>query len=266
MYRTAMIDLDSKRALVCGSTQGIGLACARAFARCGAEVTLLARDESALAAALQSLERPSGQRHALLRADFHNPDAVRCAASDHVAASGPIHILLNNTGGPPAGPVLDAAPDAFRLAFAQHLLCNQFLVQALVPGMKSLGYGRILNIISTSIKQPIRGLGVSNTIRGAVASWSKTLAEELGPFGITVNNILPGATLTGRLRAIIAARAKRAGVDETVVEEEMKREIPLRRFAEPEEVAMAACFLASPAAAYVSGINLPVDGGRTLCL
>jgi 3-oxoacyl-[acyl-carrier protein] reductase len=261
-----MVDLDGKRAIVCGSTQGIGLACARELARLGAEVHLLARSEESLARACGTLDRSRGQSHSTLRADFDEPDQVREAVRAHVESRPAVHILVNNTGGPPGGPMFEAEPAAFTRAFAQHLICNQILVQALVPGMKELGYGRILNIISTSIKQPIRGLGVSNTVRGAVASWAKTLAEELGPFGITVNNVLPGATLTGRLKALIATWAQRAGVTDEEMQERMKREIPLRRFAEPEEVAAAVCFLASPAAAYVNGINLPVDGGRTLSL
>jgi len=139
-------------------------------------------------------------------------------------------------------------------------------VQAVLPGMKRAGYGRIINIISTSVKQPIPGLGVSNTIRGAVANWAKTLAGELGPFGITVNNVLPGATCTARLDALIEGKAKKAGVTVAEIGEQMKAAIPARRFAQPEELACAVAFLASPSAGYINGINLPVDGGRTSCL
>lgn len=179
---------------------------------------------------------------------------------------GPVHILVNNTGGPPSGPLIEAEPQAFERAFANHVISNQLLVQAVLPGMKSSGYGRIINIISTSVKQPIPGLGVSNTIRAAVANWAKTLAGELGPFGITVNNVLPGYTDTARLGSLIQARAQRSGVPEDAVRREMISQIPLGRLARPEEIAAAVVFLASPDASYISGINLPVDGGRTQCL
>jgi len=178
----------------------------------------------------------------------------------------PVHILVNNTGGPPAGLAVDASFEQFLQAFNNHLLCNQALVQAVVPGMRRLRYGRIINIISTSVKQPIPGLGVSNTIRAAVANWAKTLATELGPDGITVNNVLPGMTETERLRSLIATRAAQSNRTEADVSQSMKDEIPLRRFAVPAEIAAAVAFLASPAASYINGINLPVDGGRTQSL
>jgi len=132
--------------------------------------------------------------------------------------------------------------------------------------MKAEKYGRIINVISTSVKQPIPNLGVSNTIRGAVASWAKTLAGELGEFGITVNNVLPGFTMTQRLTSIIENNAKKSGATIEEVEMKMRNETPTRRFAEASEVANAIAFLASPAASYINGINLPVDGGRTACL
>lgn len=262
--------LSGKRALVCGSTRGIGRACAFELARLGAQVTLLARDEEALRKVRDELPAtdtsPTAPRHDYLRADFADPSSVRSAVAGHLQRTGPIQILLNNTGGPPAGPVFGADPDAFHAAFSSHLICNQLLSQALVPGMKESGYGRIINIISTSVKQPLKDLGVSNTIRAAVANWAKTLAGELAPFGITVNNVLPGSTMTGRLQSIIQARARAAGVPVEEIEREMKREIPSGRFGTPEEIAAGVGFLATPAASYITGINLPVDGGRTLSL
>jgi len=251
--------LDGKRALVCGSTQGIGRATAEAFAAAGAEVTLLARDAVRLAEVAASLP---GGGHATLAGDFSEPERVGAMVREHVEITGPIEILVNNTGGPPSGPVTDAVGAQFLAAFNAHLLCNHLLAQALLPGMREAGYGRIINIISTSVKQPIRGLGVSNTIRGAVASWAKTLAGEVGRHGITVNNVLPGATLTGRHHALIQARSAKTGVPIADIEEAMLGEIPLGRFADPSEIAAAALFLASPAGAYITGINLPVDGGR----
>jgi 3-oxoacyl-[acyl-carrier protein] reductase len=257
------IDLTGKCALVCGSTQGIGWAAAVELANLGASLILLARDEEKLKQKTGELPVVAGgQRHAYGVADFSRPETVGRAAQqivrDHI-----IHILVNNTGGPPAGSALEAMPEAYLQAFNSHLICNQLLVQAVVPGMKQEGYGRIINIISTSVKIPIRGLGVSNTVRAAVANWAKTLSMELGPFGITVNNVLPGATQTGRLDSLIRDMAVRSGRTEEEVRKKMVEEIPAGRIGKPEEVASAIAFLASPAAAYINGINLPVDGGRT---
>lgn len=259
------LNLKGKNALVCGSTQGIGKAIAEELANLGASITLLARNEEKLEEVKNSLFRSSGQLHKTLVADFSTPSLLKTVLEEHIAEN-TYHILINNTGGPPGGQAIDAQLDEFVRAFQQHLLCNQILAQTLVPGMKQATYGRIINIISTSVKMPIQGLGVSNTIRGAVGNWSKTLANELGQFGITVNNILPGATATQRLSSIIENKAKKLGKSAEEVEEEMKSEIPAHRFADPSEVAAAAAFLATPAASYINGINVPVDGGRTGCL
>jgi 3-oxoacyl-[acyl-carrier protein] reductase len=254
--------LEGLKAIVCGSTQGIGRACAIEMARHGAEITLMARDSAALERVQSELPATHGQAHHYLVADFTGPEAVRSRARDHVAASGPTHILLNNTGGPPAGPVAEAEADDLLAAFTQHVVCNQTLMGAVVPGMREAGYGRIINIISTSVIQPIQGLGVSNVIRGAVANWARTLAGELGPHGITVNNILPGYTRTARLDSLIQGRARRTGSTVAEIEQQMTGAVPLRRFATPEELGAVAAFLASPAASYLNGVNLPVDGGR----
>ena len=259
-----MPELDGKHALVCGSTQGIGLACATELARAGARITLLARNREQLEQVRSGLPHAgTGNPHQYLVADFAHPDTVRAVVTEGLGRFGPVHILVNNTGGPPAGPVVEATDQQFLSAFSSHLLCNQVLAQATLPGMKAQGYGRVVNIISTSVKQPIRNLGVSNTIRGAVASWAKTLAGEVGQFGITVNNVLPGATMTGRHHSLIRLKSEATGKSEEEIERGMKAEIPLGRFAAPEEIAAAVVFLASPAASYITGINLPVDGGRT---
>lgn len=256
------LSLTGKRAVVCGSTQGIGKAAALELAALGASVTLVARDKAKLKEALKELPRQKGQEHNSLAVDFNFPERLQSSLEKFTATS-LAHILVNNSGGPPAGPVFSASLDEFTKAFANHLLCNQVLVQALVPGMKKEKYGRIINVISTSVKVPIRGLGVSNTIRGAVANWSKTLSAELGPFGITVNNVLPGASMTGRLESIIRDRSVKQKKSRELVIEEMISEIPAGRISSPAEVAAAIAFLATPAAAYINGINLPVDGGRT---
>ncbi|MCW5521132.1 SDR family oxidoreductase [Aureitalea sp. L0-47] len=259
------LDLTNKNALVCGSTAGIGKASARQLAAMGATVTLVARNEEKLKETLIELPFEAGQKHDYVVADFSNSKEVKekigKACQDKI-----FHILINNTGGPKGGPIFSAETDEFTNAFEQHLVNNHILAQAVVPGMKKADYGRIINIISTSVKQPIDGLGVSNTIRGAVASWAKTLANELGPHGITVNNVLPGFTATDRLDDIIAKASKRLNKTEAEASEWMKTLVPARRFAQPGEVANAVAFLASEAASYINGINLPVDGGRTKSL
>lgn len=256
------LDLRGKRAVVGGSTQGIGKAAALELATLGASITLLARNESALQSTLSELSVTSGQKHDYLVADFGFPDQVKTQIHRYVEKS-TIHILVNNTGGPPAGPAFDAKPEEFISAFNNHLICNQLLVQAVVPGMKAAAFGRIINVISTSVKIPLKGLGVSNTIRGAVANWSKTLSVELAPFGITVNNVLPGTTMTGRLDSLIRSKAEKSGKTYEQIKAEMIAEVPAGRISEPHEVAAAIAFLATPAAGYINGINVPVDGGRT---
>ena len=259
--------LTNKVAFVCGSTQGIGLASAIGLAEAGASVVLAARDADRLAVARQRLVRRSDtQRHDFVVANFAEPETVRAAADRWIAEHGTIHILVNNTGGPPGGPITAARPEEFLAAFRSHLVANHLLSQAVIPGMQAASYGRIINIVSTSVKQPIKGLGVSNTTRGAVASWAKTLAGEVAPFGITVNNVLPGSTRTGRLDTILDARARATGLSREAVEADMKSEIPMGRFGEPEEIAAAVVFLASPGASYITGVSLPVDGGRTTAL
>lgn len=260
------IDLSGKRAVVCGSTQGIGKAIAIQLAEAGASVILIARNEEALRNVLREMPAKKNQNHNFIVADFSDPVSLKLKLHNFVSENPPVHILVNNTGGPKAGEVLLADTSEFVQAFSGHLICNQLLVQALADGMKKEKYGRIINIISTSVKQPIKGLGVSNTIRGAVASWSKTLAGELAPFGITVNNILPGATKTERLYTLFENRSKASGKLVGEVKADWLTEIPAGRFAEPREIAYAAAFLASEFAGYINGVNVPVDGGRTACL
>lgn len=248
------MSLKGKTALVAGSTQGIGFASAEALASLGANCVLIARKEEALKQAVVKLDTSQGQAHQYLVADFSQPTTVEAAVSSFVKNQ-TVHILVNNSGGPPEGMIVDAKPEQFLAAFNQHLICNHILATLVIPGMKAAGYGRIINIISTSVKIPLKNLGVSNTIRGAVASWAKTMANELAPFGITVNNVLPGSTSTARLESMIGNKSE--------VEQKMLNDIPAKRFGKPEEIAAMVAFLASPAASYVDGTSIPVDGGRT---
>jgi len=258
--------LLNKTALVCGSTQGIGKATAQKLSSMGANLILIARDETKLKNTLSELDTSVGQKHTYLVADFSKPSELKTIITNFINVGNKINILINNTGGPKGGPIIEATTDEFLNTFNQHLICNHILVQAIYPGMIESGYGRIINVISTSVKQPLPNLGVSNTIRGAVASWSKTLAGELGQYGITVNNVLPGATNTIRLQGIAEAKSAKTGESVTDIFEEMAGESPMKRIAEPEEVAAAIAFLASPEASYINGINVPVDGGRTKSL
>lgn len=257
------ISLKGKSALIAGSTQGIGKAAALQIAHQGARVILIARNESKLKEVLQELNDISNEKHGYIVADFSDYSKLQNALSEKLSTFEPINILVNNTGGPDAGQAIDADVADYLSAFQMHLLCNHILVKSVLEGMKKSGFGRIVNVISTSVKQPLPNLGVSNTIRGAVANWSKTLANELGEFGITVNNVLPGATATNRLTAIVEKKSKETGKSIEDLIWQMGQAAPLNRVGQPEEVANAICFLASPAASYISGINLPVDGGRT---
>lgn len=259
------LSLKGKKALVGGGSKGIGKAAAIELALLGADVTIVARDEESLKAAILDLDTSKGQQHGYLVADFSDANLLR-ENMERFSAGKEFSILVNNTGGPPPGKANEAKLEEYIQAFNNHLLCNQVMVQALLPGMKSSGYGRIINVISTSVKQPLDNLGVSNTIRGAVANWAKTLANELGRFGITVNNVLPGATHTGRLQSIIERQAGQKGLSTQEVLHEFEGEVPLGRVGRPEEIGAAIAFLASPAAAYINGVNLPVDGGRTKSL
>ncbi len=252
--------------MVCGSTQGLGWASAYELSLLGAHVVLMARNEEKLQEAVKKLDTSKGQQHDYLVADFNDVNHVNDAIQKYITAGNTAHILINNSGGPAGGTVLNAQLQEFVQAFNNHLLCNHALATALIPGMKNAGFGRIINIISTSVKQPIQGLGVSNTIRAAVANWSKTLATEVGPFGITVNNVLPGFTKTTRADYVISKKAVDTGKSPEEVMQELVAEIPARRIGNPEEFGAAVAFLCSPAAAYINGINLPVDGGRTGCL
>jgi len=260
------LDLTGRHALVCGASEGIGRASAIELAALGANVTVLARSADKLEALAAGLPRThDAQQHAWRSVDMLDTDALRETA-EALVAEAPVQILVNNSGGPPGGPAHAASAAAFENAFRQHLLAGQALLQAVLPGMRASGYGRLVNVISTSVKEPIAGLGVSNTIRAAVASWAKTLSGELAADGITVNNVLPGYTRTGRLDSLLAAKAAGSGRDESAIARDMLASVPAGRFGEASEVASVIAFLCTPAAAYVNGVSIAVDGGRTRAL
>lgn len=260
------LSLLHKSAFVCGATQGIGKAIAIELARMGATITLLARDPERLRQTASELDHSQGQSHDWIAADFAEVRVLQSAVAAYLLKGKIIHILVNNTGGPSPGPILDASVEAFEKAYQMHLLANHLLAQALIPGMKAAGYGRIIQIISTSVREPLPNLGVSNTTRLAVAAWAKTLSSEVAPWGITVNNVLPGLTETERLNSLIRTMSTGSGKSEEEVSAGLKASVPLGRFARSEEIANVVAFLASPAASYVTGVSIPVDGGRTKAL
>lgn len=254
------LSLTGKSALVCGSTAGIGKAAAIKLAERESTVILLARNKEKLTSVLQELP---GEGHTSLCADFDDPEAVKTAVADFIRKGNVVHILVNNSGGPPSGKLLDAAPEDFNTAFSRHIVCNQLLAQLVIPGMVESNFGRIINIISTSVRKPIQGLGVSNTIRAAVANWARSLAMDVGTAGITVNNVLPGYTDTDRLKSLISSMADSGNVSEEEVRNSLIGNVPLGRLAEPVEQANLIAFLASEAASYITGTSIAVDGGRT---
>ncbi len=255
------MSLDGKHALVCGASKGIGRAAATQLARMGAEVTVLARSEARLdALRLELLKHGAPKAHALAL-DLDSRDGLRDAIRNHIGTYGDVHVLVNNTGGPPSGPLLEATEEQFHQAFGRHLLASHALVQETLPGMKEAGFGRIVNVLSTSVREPIMGLGVSNTVRAAMASWAKTLSRELPP-GVTINSVLPGFTATERLESLANQVATRTGQTEDDVEKGWIASTPEGRLGKPEELGAAIAFLCSPEAAFIRGVVLPVDGGR----
>lgn len=257
------LDLTNKTALVCGASQGLGFACAVELALLGANVIAVSRTESKLLQAIEQLDTSKGQQHSYIVLDLSEPDTVKEAVSQLLGKGIIIHILINNAGGPPAATMLETGALELEKAFRTHVISSHILAQLVFPGMKAAGFGRIVNIVSVSVKQPINGLGISNTIRAAVANWAKTLANEIGVFGITVNNILPGFTNTERMDYLFTRQAADSGIDKNNIYKQSLAAIPAGRIGEPSEFGAVVAFLCSPAAAYINGINLPVDGGRT---
>ncbi len=255
------ISLAGRHALVCGASAGIGRAAALALAGLGARVTGLARSREKLSALLPALREAGAPEAWALQADLDDRPALEQAVAEHLKRRGHVQVLVNNTGGPKAGPLLEAGEEALLEAFGRHVLAAQRLVRLVLPGMIGVDYGRIINVVSTSVREPIPNLGVSNTVRAAVAAWAKTLSKELPP-GVTINTVLPGYTDTERLSSLAEATAERTARTADEVRSGWLAAVPERRIGRPEELGAVIAFLASPAASYVRGVTLPVDGGR----
>lgn len=255
------LDLSGKSALVCGGSKGLGYGSAVELAKLGCQIVLLARSEEKLHANISELDKLNGLKNSYICVDLLDiNDAIRKITE--VTSANPIHILINNTGGPSAGTIQEATSEELSRAFNMHIIASQEISRCLIPFMTSEGYGRIINIVSTSVRQPIPRLGVSNTIRGAMASWSKTLSTELASTGITVNNVLPGTTKTSRIDELMNAMKDAQGISLDEVRDNFLKEIAMGRFAEVEEIASLVAFLASPAASYITGTSIPADGGK----
>lgn len=255
------LNLKGKTALVCGASRGLGYGAAIELAKLGAEVILLARSQKRLQENVKRLNRINKKKNSYIVADLRNAIAVRDSIKEYLAKK-PIHILINNAGGPPVGNIVKANATALSDAFNLHVLASHTITQAVLPSMKKAKYGRVINIVSTSVRQPISNLGVSNTIRGAMASWAKTLSGELAKSGVTVNNILPGTTKTERIDELLAGEVTKQKISKREAKAQMIAQIPMGRFAEVEEIASVIAFLASPAASYITGTSIPVDGGK----
>jgi 3-oxoacyl-[acyl-carrier protein] reductase len=255
------LSLSGRHALVCGASSGIGRETARTLAGLGSSLTILARSGDRLTALADELQTLGAPQVHVLAADLEELDTLQTGIDGALRQCGDIHVLVHNTGGPPGGALLEADPAALEKAFRRHVLSAQLLVRALLPGMRRASWGRIVNVLSTSVREPIPNLGVSNTIRAAMAGWAKTLSGEL-PAGITINNVLPGFTATDRLQSLAQQTAERTGRTRQDVLTDWVQTIPEGRLGQASEIAAVIAFLATPAAAYVRGQSIAADGGR----
>lgn len=252
--------LEGKTALICGASRGIGAATARIMAKAGANVILASRSEEQLNTLLSEISSLGEGKHQILVLDLEDTGSL-AGRIQPILDQGPIHILVNNAGGPPGGPLLNASVEELAQPFTRHLHAAHTLVKLLTPGMIMADYGRIIQIVSTSVREPIPNLGVSNTLRGAMASWAKSLSRELHP-SITINNVLPGFTDTQRLGSLAQSIHERTGKSIESIHDGWMSQVPIERLIDPLETASVIAFLASPAAGAIRGVSLPVDGGR----
>jgi 3-oxoacyl-[acyl-carrier protein] reductase len=252
--------LKGFRALICGASKGIGRSIAKSMAKVGADVIICSRSKEVLDELCDELMSIGANSAKSLALDLENIEEVKKSISE-ILNEGPIHILINNASGPPGGPLLNVELSEFEPAFKRHLHAAHTITRMLVPGMEDSGMGRIVNIISTSVREPIENIGLSNTLRGAMASWSKSLSREL-PACITINNILPGFTDTSRLNSLAKSISDRTGKNIPEIQQNWMNQVPIGRLIDPQETALAATFLCLPSSGGIRGISLAVDGGR----
>lgn len=253
--------LAGRHAIVCGASAGIGRSTALALASAGAELTLISRSADKLATLSNECIEAGAPAAHVIPIDLEDARSIDGLIPRHIGEFGPIHILVNNAAGPPSGSLLDATEDDFLKPLRRHLFASQRMVRHCLPSMEASGYGRIVNIISTSVREPIANLGVSNTIRGAMAGWSKTLATELPP-SVSINNILPGFTNTGRLESLANQISEARGTTPDDVRATWLAGVPAERLIDPSETAAAIAFLCTEAGGAIRGVSLAVDGGR----
>jgi 3-oxoacyl-[acyl-carrier protein] reductase len=255
------LGLRGKVALVAGSSQGLGRAIAEELAAEGCALTLCARGAGPLETAREAIAKQFGVRVTAVAADLAQVDAARRVAETAIREHGRVDILVTNAGGPPSGPFESHDEAAWLAAVRLTLLSAIEMARAVLPGMKERRFGRILNVTSIAAKQPVDGLILSNAVRAAVTGMARTLANETAPFGITVNNLMPGYTRTERLTELVQAIVSRESTTTEAVAARWHKEIPAGRLGEPRELAALAAFLASDRAAYITGQSIAVDGG-----
>ncbi len=255
------ISLEGKKALVGGSSAGIGKAIAIQLAKSGASVTIMSRSENKLKAIVADLPTDKGQKHQYIKVDFTNFDSFKNIISEYFKSNS-VDILVNNTQGPPAGSALDKSIDDYQAAFDLLFKTVVYTTELALEKMRANKFGRIINVSSVSVKEPLSYLVLSNSIRTAVTAWAKSLTMDVGPDNITINNTLTGYFNTERIEEIIRRKSAKTGISEADVRKTMESEVSVKRMGDPEEYANLVTFLASDLAGYISGINIPIDGGR----
>ena len=254
------IDLTGKFALVGGATNGIGKAIAIRLAASGASVCIMARNKSKLEKVVNELDRSRNQKHKFLEVDFSNYNLFSKSIK-YFFETNHIDVLVNNTQGPEGGSALEKSIDDYQSAFDLLFKCAVKTSLLALTNMRDKKWGRIINVASISVKEPLNYLVLSNSLRSALVTWSKTLSVDIAKFNITINNVLTGYFNTERLKQLNSKKAEKLGINISTIEDKIKDTIPMKRFGDPEEYANLVCFLASEKSDYITGINIPIDGG-----